>query len=106
MVLHLEGEKEPIDRQHAQIFGIIRQKSFVHGILIFDPMEGFLEQSKLTPQHYLYCNVYIWFMNMASWYSDALYEDWLKYLDFFMSFHLQKSKKNKLQDRFQADNEF
>ena len=82
------------------------KKCFVHGILMFDPMEGFLEQDKLTPQLNLYCNVYVWFMNMASWYSDALYEDRLKYLDFFMSFHLQKSKKNKLQDRFQADDEF
>ena len=60
----------------------------------------------MLAQHCLYCDVYVWFMNMASWYSNAAYKKRLKYLDFLMIFHFQKNKKNKLKNLFSANNEF
>src|SRR5687768_14323898 len=76
-----------------ECFENLKPNEFIHGMLILDPMRGFLREDRLGPDRKFVRDSYVWLLNMLSWYSDAKNEPRLNDLDFLMHEYLRNGTK-------------
>jgi hypothetical protein len=76
------------------------EDDFIHGFLMFDPQIGFIAEKDMDEKKKQQRNLYVWLMNLASFYYDAKSEGTLGELDFHMHCHLKREMVDSWKSRF------